>query len=381
MNASARRAVLAALGVHGAAADELLRYDESPFQGGGVPPLLPLADEPFVEAWARYQARATEAGVLAALREALVQLRFPVRAGVSETPEYRAATRAGGPAPDGGGVALDAPDALRLVLHPTAAGRIPVLLAATRGDFVTLVRALTRRNEPVEIPASMGACMVAGYNNWERVARLRRAWEAGALPVEGAAGWAEAFAVLRGRRELYQDRFIVLSPGPYSGVPAEAMELGGDEWIAVSLRIRLEHECAHYFTGRVLGSMRNNLLDEMIADYVGIASAAGSYRADWFLRFVGLEGDGYRAGGRLQNYRGDPPLSDPAFAGLQTVVRRAAAHLQAADAEHPGLCATPLGRARAILALAPLTLEEMAADDGAERILRRLSPALAAAPA
>jgi hypothetical protein len=44
-----------------------------------------------------------------------------------------------------------------------------------------------------------------------------------------------------------------------------------------------------YFTRRVFGSMRNNMLDELIADYIGIIEAMGTYQADWFLRFVGLE--------------------------------------------------------------------------------------------
>ena len=30
--------------------------------------------------------------------------------------------------------------------------------------------------------------------------------------------------------------------------------------------------------------MRNNILDELVADYMGITAAAGRYRADWFLR-------------------------------------------------------------------------------------------------
>jgi hypothetical protein len=317
-------------------------------------------------------------GAWAALRDVLVQLRFPVAEGISADPAYAAATRAGAPAPEGGGVELEAPGALRLFLHPTAAGRIPVLLAGTMDDFRTLVRALTRKNEPAPLPASMGACMVAGYNNWERVARVRRAWEAGEIELDGAGDWSAAFRALRERRELYQDRFVVLGPGPYSGVPAGEMGMGEDEWRARSVQIRLEHECAHYFTRRVLGSMRNNLLDELIADYVGIASAAGGFRPTWFLRFMGLERDGYRDGGRLQNYRGD--LSDAAFAVLQPLVRAAARAVETADAEHPGLCATAGGRARAIVALAGLTLEEMAADGGADRIAARMAGrALAAA--
>lgn len=67
------------------------------------------------------------------------------------------------------------------------------------------------------------------------------------------------------------------------------MNLSQAEWRRLSITIRLEHECTHYFTYRVLGSMRNNLLDELIADYQGIVSAIGKYRADWFLRFMGLE--------------------------------------------------------------------------------------------
>ena len=70
----------------------------------------------------------------------------------------------------------------------------------------------------------------------------------------------------------------------------------------------MEHECAHYLTKRVTGSMSNNLLDELLADYVGIVAAAGTYRGDWALEFLGLEDyPAYRNGARLQNYRGSPP--------------------------------------------------------------------------
>jgi hypothetical protein len=369
----ARRGILASFGAVGDVADELLRYNASPFADSIDLPSLPLPDEPFVADWSRYAADAATRGAWMALRDVLVQLRFPIEQGISDSVDYGASTRAGAPSPDGQGVELEMPDALRLFIHPTAAGRIPVLLAGSTEDFRTLVRALTRKNEPVPLPASMGAAMVAGYNNWDRVARLRRAWEAGDLVLEGAEDWSAAFRIIRERKELYQDRFVLLSPGPYSGVGAGAMGMGDEEWRLASVQIRLEHECAHYFTRRVLGAMRNNLLDELIADYVGIACAAGSYRAAWFLRFVGLEGDGYREGGRLQNYRGDPALSVEAFVALQSLVRAAARALETADAEHPGICATLDGRARAITALAGLTLEEMAPEDGAARISARMA--------
>jgi hypothetical protein len=357
----ARRAqVLRAFGAGPAERDELLAYNRSVFAAPGDVH-LPLPDEPFVAAWTRYAAEARTRGVLPVLREHLVQLRFPVDAGRSADEAYRAATGRG-IVPEGvDGLMLEAPDGLRLFIHPTPAGAVPVLLTAHRADFEALVRALTRKNEPVPLPASMGAAMVGGYNNWGRVAELRRVWEAGEVQVDGAGNWNAAFQVLRARKELYQDRFILLSGGTYSGVPADAMGVEPDEWSRASITIRLEHECAHYFTRRVLGSMRNNLLDELIADYAGIVAAAGCYRADWFLRFCGLEGeDGCRADGRLWNYRGEPPLSDAAFAVLQRIVRAAARQVERYDAGLPPSARTPEGRARVLLTIASHTLEEIA---------------------
>jgi hypothetical protein len=370
---AARLEVLREVGASPAEAEELLRYNDNAF---AVPAALdlPLPDEPFVAAWEEYTGDAALRGVAAALRERLPQLRFPVEAGISGTPEYLAATRQG-ILPEAGapGLALEAPERVRLFLHPTAAGRIPVVLAERRADFVALVRALCRRNEPAAVPDSQGAAMVAGYNNWDRVARLRADFEAGRLSVPGAQGWAGTLQALRGRKELYQDCFILLSGGPYSGVAAADVGLPDDEWRCLSTVIRLEHECAHYFTRRVFGSMRNTLLDELIADYAGITAAAGAFRADWFLRFLGLESpDSYREGGRLENYRGDPPLTPGALRALQALVRRAALAVQAADrAIAADVAASGTGtvvRARVMAALAAFTLEELALDGAADRL-------------
>jgi hypothetical protein len=370
---AARAETLRRFGAGEAHAEELLRYTGSVFVHPATVD-LPLADEPFVDDWRRYAARAEADGVPAALREHLVQLRFPVAEGISATEAYQAAIRKGVLPARTDGLRLEDAAGLRLFIHPTPAGAVPVLLASRRADFEALVRALVRKNEPAPLPASMGACMVGGYNNWGRVAELRRRWEAGEVPVPGAEDWSAAFAVLKARKELYQDRFVLLSDGPYSGVPAERMGMDADAWRRVSVTIRLEHECAHYFTRRVLGSMRNNLLDELMADYAGIVAAAGRFRADWFLRFMGLEDpDGCRSDGRLWNYRGDPPLSDAAFSVLQRLVRAAALALQAADASLEDESRTAEGRARVLLALAELTLEEIAAGGVGDRLAERLA--------
>ena len=87
------------------------------------------------------------------------------------------------------------------------------MILGGRTDFVALVRALTMRNEPGPVPASMGAYMVSGLNNWDRIVEHRRRWEA-----EGGdrseTGWQEEFRRLVPRKELYQDRFLIISDGP-----------------------------------------------------------------------------------------------------------------------------------------------------------------------
>jgi hypothetical protein len=370
-----RAGVLRAHGAGDGEVAELLEYGRNRFDAGAVPAHLPLADEPFVAAWDGYVREAGEGGAFRRLREVLVQLAFPVAEGISGSDAYLAATRRGELPPGGavdGGLALERPDELRLFVHSTAAGRIPVLVTACRADFVSLVRALTLRNEPAPVPDSMGACIVGGYNNWDRVRQLRARWEAshGEGDVEG---WTAEWRTVVPRKELYQDRFVLLSDGPYSAVPAGEMGMGEGEWLRRSLAIRLEHECCHYFTRRAFGSMRNSLHDEILADYAGIRAAAGAYRADWFLRFMGVEDPrAFRPGGRMQHYRGTPPLSDGAFAVLRALVAIAAENLEALDASGLTGGDTPAERARTLVALASLTVEALAHESAADAFLAAL---------
>jgi hypothetical protein len=367
---SFRAAILRAHGALGDEVSELLAYTRGAFVlPGEMPALAAPPDESFVAVWERYAMEAHEVGAAECLRRKLVQLRFPIAAGISETHAYRAATRRGESAavPRDGGVSFERPDELSIFIHPTATGRIPVIFAGSRTDFVSLVRALVHRNEPAHVPSSMGACIVGGYNNWDRIAALRAAWreERGSDAAESA--WGEELRRIAPLTECYQDRFILLSSGPYSAVPATAMGLEMSAWMSSSLTIRLEHECAHYVTRRMLGSMRNSIMDEIIADYVGIVAATGRYRADWFLRFMGLERFPlHRRGGRLGNYRGDPPLSEGAFRVLGSLVVAAAEQLERFDARRPsgGWGSRPV--ASTIFALAILGLESLASPNGAE---------------
>lgn len=364
--------------VPSAEAEELRAYNENVFDLGALGPetRFPLPDEPFVAFWEGLAEEARDRGAFAVLRAHLPQIRFPIREGIGETEGYRAATRRGVPVetlPEATGLELEHPEAIELVLHASPAGRIPLLIARRRAEFAALIRALTRRNEPVPVPPSQGALMIAGYNNWSRIGELRRQWESRAPFERETATWAEEFQRIQTRKELYQDRFILLSDGPYSAVPAAEVGLEEEEWREVSLAIRRDHECAHYFTRRLFGSMRNNALDELIADYAGMVGALGRFRADWFLRFVGLEDfPSYRAGARLDLYRGDPPLSDGAFRILQGLLVAAAGNLERFDAQEPAGARSPAGTALRIAALASLRLEEIASPEGPDVITRAL---------
>ncbi len=357
--------------------EQLLRYDGSRFPppDPALARAAPLPDEPFVACWRSWADEAATRGAYAVLRDHLPQLAFPIRAGISGSEAYRAATLRGVPPAEiaeATGLGLERPEALELYLHHGFAGSVPVLVAGHRSDFARLVRALSRRNEPVPVPPAQGAITVAGYNNWTRIRALRQAWESRRPAERDTATWREAFARIRADKPLYQDRFILLSDGPYSTVPAAALGLEDSEWRRRSLEIRREHACAHYYTRRVYGRMRNHLLDELIADYVGLTAATGRYRAAWFLRFIGLEDHPrYRPATRLDLYRGDPPVSGGAFRVLRHLVHDAARTLQAWDAAtHGQRPRDPYDQARSIRAMASLGLLDLAAPDGVERLDR-----------
>ncbi|HIB53919.1 MAG TPA: hypothetical protein EYO39_03730 [Nitrospirales bacterium] len=370
-----RSNVLTAFGATGTQVEELLAYNDNIFHHNDQTDVdLPLEDEPFVAAWERYLVAAETNSALEVLKGPIVQLNFPIRTAISHDPSYRAIVRRGQPVnacPWATGLPFNRPEKITFLLHPTPGGRIPVIIVGDRDDFENVVRATTMRNEPGSVPRSIGAKMVAGFNNWERIWDYQRQWLEREDVQSGSADWAKEFKRLIQRKELYQDRFIIVSEGPYSGVSANTLGLTENEWNRLSLVIRLHHEGSHYFTKRLYGVMRNNLLDELIADYMGITGAIGRYRADWFLHFMGIEAhQTNRRGGRLEHYRGDPPLSSKAFPLLQSLAKAAAENLERADIYLGSNRRTLRDRGLIISALAHLTIEELASADAGARLHR-----------
>jgi hypothetical protein len=230
-----RRSVLASYGASASQTEELLAYNQNLFSHKCLKHAVkfPLAPEAHVSVWEDYVFAARVIGAFEALKQRLVQFRFPILKGISQTEAYRSATRKGVPVDnisEATGLILTLPEKLQLIIHQSLAGAIPVLLAGNREDFVTLVQALTMQNEPKLVPTSMGACMVAGFNNWDRIGRDRQQWSARNSGNCSENSWAAEFQRIIPQKALYHDRFIILSDGFYSNVSAKDMGLEELEW-------------------------------------------------------------------------------------------------------------------------------------------------------
>lgn len=342
-----RRSVLSGLGISEAVREELIEYNKNIFNfpdKGTI--ILPLPDEAFVPFWSEYSRIVEKAHSFMELRDRLVELNFPVMPGTGKTPGYKAALEKGFEAVSRSvedGLVLEAPDKIKIYLHQTAAGKIPVISISERNDFKSVVSALTCRNEPIEIPGSVGAFAVSGYRNTERLAKV-----SGSLPLRMIP------------KELYQDKFIIVSRGFYSGIEPVETGMTEAEWIEKSMKIRIEHEAAHYVMERLFGSMRKRLLDEIIADYMGITAVEKSYGARLFLKFMGIDRASSSKTGeaRIEYYRG--ALGDEAFSTLKKLAELASLNIETFDAEMRNHVRT---RFHFMLALSRLSVEELASGD------------------
>ena len=362
-----REEILRTFGASGRVTRELLEYNSNVYDHSEVLELIfPLEDEGFVSTWEAYARESQQKSVFETLKTKLVQLNFPIERGTSSKEYYREATLRGVPVQsisEATDLKLAEADKLELFLAGSPAGRLPVILTHNRSDFAGIIRALAFKNEPADVPESMGSLVVAGYNNWDRLLSYREQWER-AHPEES---WNEEFKRIAAKKELYQDKFVVLCDNPYSGVEAASLGMDEGEWSELSFKIRIGHELCHYFCKRVLKCMRSNAFDELLADYCGIVCALGRFRSDWLLCFLGLEKlPLYRNGGRLQNYKTN--LSEEAFGVLCRLVGAASNNLEEFDNAADGGTEESY---KVLTALSYFTLEELAGSDAVDALITK----------
>jgi len=222
------------------------------------------------------------------LREMCVELCFPVGDGQSKSPELLMALKRGIlPLSTQNAWNPATPEGVVLYLHQTPVGRIPVIECQDDTDFVRLLQSLVYRCEPQTIPDARGAAIIKNYNNWARL-KMHQDSSSYTIPEDPA---------------LYRDYIVLLSHRYYSGVAPEVLGMESSEWRLKSLILRREHEVSHYMTQRFYNSAKNEIHDEIIADFMGLTAAFGEYDPAKFLAFLGLENyPDYRMGGRLELY-------------------------------------------------------------------------------
>ena len=143
-----------------------------------------------------------------------------------------------------------APELVRMELYESFAGKIPIIIAEESSDFENIIMSVVFKNNPSDH-------MRANIKN------------TGAYFAHGAF-----------------NSFIVLSSKPYSNVPATSIGYDDVLWLQKSMTIRKHHEYTHYYTKRAYGVSRNNLHDELIADFCGIWAAFSKYEANYFMKFL-----------------------------------------------------------------------------------------------
>lgn len=204
----------------------------------------------------------------------------------------------------------------------TPAGPVRVATLGCRRDFELVIRGLmaAKSGPRTPVPQSQGAAMLRLFN-WPRInARLAQ------FPPEEQAAEFKRFTSVP---ENYIDQLVVLSRGPYSGVPAEKAGYPEEEWLALSDTIRRYHELTHAVCRRRWPEDVDPLRDELIADAVGLAAAVGRFDTDLEKLFLGIR-DGRYIGGRLGNYTDRPEEAVP---GILEAMER----MKEITDAHPGI--------------------------------------------
>lgn len=227
--------------------------------------------------------------VLIELSQRYPQLLFPIEHGISKTQEFTDVVFCGKELKGTLDFSMSPKD--RLYSIDTPAGTAEALLLYNREDFEKCVCALANRCEPKDIPPSVGAFMISGLINWEKVRRnCKNNINELTLKLLKFSGC-----------EIY-DRLILLSSGWYSGIVPENIGLSADEWTEKSITIRMYHELTHFICRSLYPKNIDVIRDEIFADMIGIIVAFGYYDTELAKLFLGISNAGLSETGRINYY-------------------------------------------------------------------------------
>lgn len=280
--------------------------------------------------WNKLNNEFSDIQIFEKLKSCYPQLCFPIELNIKNTKAYIDATLKGINNQSNQSLGLEKTNKLKFYIHESMGIKAPVLIVSNKKDFVKIIQALSHKNDPIPVPDSMGAAVIKGLNNWQRINNLKQQF----FSDDPLGNWGREFTenIIK-NKSLYQDELIILSTKPYSNISGENLTLSQDKWTNYSLIVRLEHEFTHLYTLKEYGKMSINLHDELIADYIGICKAFGSFNKNWMLYFLGLENfPEYRKGARLENYM-NFELSSQCFKDLTNIIKKAIDNIEKFDRE------------------------------------------------
>lgn len=350
--------------------DELKLYFQNKFSSSEINMQLSFIDEPYISSWESYCTNSVDESASQVLKKCYPQLNFPIEEGINKTQEYIDAVLKGKTDAINWNNTLKLinPEGIEIKIQESIAGKVPVLKVPDAQDFIQIVQCLLHKNNPTHVPASMGAFLVNGINNWDRLHTLKNDW----LANNPLGNWNEEFSEnVLPNSGLFKDKAIVLSTKSYSNVAASSLGISESAWKTYSYSIRLEHECTHLYTLKKYGLASNNLHDELIADYIGITKTIGYYNKDWMLAFMGLEEyPKYRKGARLENYLADTNLSSENFEELTELIKNAVENIAIFDTEL-GEINSDKDQMRRINALCEIDVLEISSKNGANLLIQK----------
>jgi hypothetical protein len=185
----------------------------------------------------------------------------------------------------------------RLYKKATPAGDAEILYLRERKDFERFIRIMMYKCEPVIIQKSMGAAIICGITNWQKIEKHQ-------MQYLHSGNWdlAEEFKRFTGKKSNYLDTLIVVSYGEYSNLNYKSTLYSKEDWLNISLEIRIYHECTHYICRKLYPKLINALWDEILADCIGLLNGTGHYDASLAKALLGVSAEGFADGGRLSNY-------------------------------------------------------------------------------
>ncbi len=228
-------------------------------------------------------------------------LYLPVQEGMSKSLSYRSCVLSGNVPDDKTLPGFVQSDEDELFLIPTPAGEVEVIYLHHREDFELFIQKISCRCEPVPVRPDIGAMLISGVINWEKINRHREEYL-----KAGNTDWKEEFRRFTSDGSNFKDRVLIVSGGPYSNVSADEAGYSPEEWRNLSRQIRIYHECTHYVCQKLWPERKDAVADEVTADSIGLYGALGRLDANLCRRFLGIDEKGNFQGGRLSAYVKDP---------------------------------------------------------------------------